>query len=150
MRSFRKLSTVSIYYYSSRHCFSSIFISISIPIFPFQLSRLLWHFVCVIVAERSLYRSNKQSKQTQRRRFIGHAWLDMLLRLAPADSVLDTTLRGCVHRRRLKASWPYLWRLLPLLLQLSSQKPKQISGELPRNFGKKIAKSKTKLCLHFY
>lgn len=69
--------------------------------FSFQLSRLLWHFVCVIVAERSLYRSNKQSKQTQRRRFIGHAWLGILLLIPPNPPPrLDTTLRGCVHRRR--------------------------------------------------
>lgn len=114
--------------------------------FSVQLSRLLWHFVCVIVAERSLYRSNKQSKQTQRRRFIGHAWLGNLLVALLAVPPAHSSACGCVHRRRPRRVG-YIYGVY-YQLQLSSQKPKHISGELPRYYKKSA--SPTKLCLHFY
>jgi len=41
----------------------------------------------------SLYRSNKQSKQMQRRRFIGHAWLDVHWRPPPDDRTTPSISR---------------------------------------------------------
>lgn len=84
--------------------------------------------LCVIVAERSLYRSNKQSKQTQRRRFIGHAWLGILLLIPPPRLLCVGACTGGDHGELAI----FMASTAAAAATATAAATKQISGELPR------------------